>query len=140
MKLKVISIILVLTMSTIGVLSFVSAVSVDHTVQHLCPIATIMSSDCPQAQNLLAFASHHLSGMQNTAQSLINSSSIFLVLFLFLVVARSLNNTVFDKRVYSHKLSIVQSDIPSYIKEMLSWFVLRNKGDYYAFFWVRVRA
>ena len=136
MKLKVISIILVLGISTVGALSFLSVVSIDHTAQHLCPISALMGSDCPQIQSSLAFVSHHLAGLQNTMKFILISSIFLIVSFL---VVRTLSTTVLDDRSFFLKLNVVQSYIPSSIREMFSWFALRNRGENYALSWVHVR-
>lgn len=141
MRTRILPILIISSLLIIGVFGFLGFGSIDHAAQHNCPISLMSGGVCPAASKALAFASHHVSGLQYFTQSIIGIDDFLLTLSALLAFVLLFFANLAQKASIPQSLSceayqrIAESRfIPK--KQFLRWLALRHKRDPRALQWV----
>ncbi len=134
MRLKILPILIIPSLLIVGVFGFWGLGLIDHGGQHRCPISLISESNCSPAEGSIALALHHLSGLKNFTQSVVNTDTSLSVLSVLLLCALFVGSKPLRGtrvlRVLSRQIRrrVAESNrIPR--KQFLRWLVLRHKRD-----------
>lgn len=138
---RILPILIISSLLTIGVFGFLGLSSVDHGTQHTCPISLISDGDCSSIKGSLALAFHHISGIQNFTQSVISFDASVLILAFLLILASfvvsKLPQETRAPRILFRQISRGTAEstfIPE--RRFLRWLALHHKRDPHALQWV----
>ena len=128
---------LILITGTVGFLGVLAVEGMQHTTPHTCPVTLFSGATCPPDGNIMALASHHLSGFQSLSQAVMTNFSpaatgvvLLLVLFALAVVRlllKRLSNSVF---FFQYRRQNQRAEFQAN-KRFLRWLELCYKRDPY---------
>ncbi len=142
MRLRILTIFIISSLLTIGVLGFWGLGSINHSGQHSCPIFLMLGGYCPSSEGGVALAVHHVSGIQNLTQSIIildASLLVLLVLLVFatlLVVSKPPQGTSAPQLLSRQTRHRITESTLTPKKQFLRWLALHHKRDPHALQWV----
>lgn len=131
MKLRILTIFLILIIGAIGIFGFLS---LGLTEGGFCPISAILGGSCPMSDNTVALVIHHISGLQYITQFIVNFDSTLLILsilllsFLFLIFIKR-EPQVLAKSLSYQKYSLIEALNRVLSKRLLRWLAILNRQD-----------
>jgi len=141
MKLGFVAMIIVVSLLAMGVFGFLGLAFMEHSELSSCPVSLLSGGDCPPAGGSMALAFHHISGLQNLTQFVVNLDTSLLALFtllvfVFLIFPKFLQTTPQLQAISFKRYDGVIGFIVFLKKQLLRWLVLRHKRDPHIFLWV----
>ncbi len=138
MRIIAISLLIMFFLIVFGVMGILGIGSRDHGEHYLCPVFAMSGGECPSSRNILAFATHHISGLRSLTEAIPSPGftllgvGLFLSLVFGLALSRTflLNNfmsgslpTAYGERRRSGRVSMGHQE------RMLRWLALHEKRD-----------
>lgn len=134
MKVKIIPILIIFILLTVGVFG-----SVNHTTQNNCLVSLMSGEECPPVGSSIIVMLQHFSGMNNFTNFIIvaNSSLLLLSILLFLVSSR-LSQATFARHIFSYLAYHKIAEFPFIIlrKNFLRWLAVHYRRNPHTLYWV----
>ncbi|HDY73120.1 MAG TPA: hypothetical protein ENH86_00930 [Candidatus Jorgensenbacteria bacterium] len=138
MRLRILPILLIFSLLTVGVLGFFG---LNHGGQHSCPISLLSGDNCPPIGGTFALVFHHMSGLQSFTQSIVNLDTSLLILYAILIFAFLSFSRFLQKATLLQPSSFQRYNrttesrfLPK--RQLMRWLALHHKRDPHALQWV----
>ncbi len=140
MRLKIIPILIISSLLTIGLFGILGINMTDNNGQHSCPISMFSNDDCLLSSNSFFEVFHHISALQNFTQGMVNINNFSLMLqillmFIFAIFSTFLRKTPFLQVSPRQNYRKIEELGYSPKKQFLRWIALRYKKDPHASQW-----
>lgn len=134
MRSGIIAVVVVASLVAVGLFGVFGISMANYNGRHSCPLSALSSDNCAPFANSgpLAEAFHHISGLQNFAQSAVSAGASFLALFVLLIAASPLFGPVAQRTSplqISSRGRCRRDDPELYPSKrwLLRWIALREK-------------
>ncbi len=138
---KPLTILIIPSLLAVGLFGIFGINMTNYNGQHSCPVSALSSDNCSSSDGPLAEIFHHVSVLQNFAQSVVGTNAPFLTLSVILIIVLWFFRLTAPKeplaKIFSHKRYYRdKAELRQPKQRLLRWLVLCEKRDPHALRWV----